>query len=263
MTGLGNSRGALFVLLAAVVVSSGCIQGSSTNLNPDFRLDYSEVDLEESGQNILQESLNRGDNLSEYSVESENRMALNLPGFSVSVNMTSDGVFSQESSDVNTSGVMGLNFAGDANSTEFTTRVRTSENGTEVVRESMGEENRTEENYSRKDLGFTLEALNEVEVENVSVLGVSNVSGEENILLDLEVSSSDLMRNSETIFQVHSIVTESTDSGEGLESSTSFNQTEAYLWTDREDRTPSKFAYYGSAENGSIQVRSVTEYSER
>jgi hypothetical protein len=260
MTELGNSSGAFFVLLAAVVVSSGCIQGSSTNLNPDFGLDYSEVNLEESGQNIFQQSMNRADNLSEYSVESENKMAMNLPGISISVNMTSDGVFSQEGSDVNTSGVMGLNFAGNSNSTEFTTRVRTDRNGTEVVRESMGEENRTEESYSREDLGFTLEALNEVDVENASVLGVSNVSGEENILLDLEVNSSDLMRNSEAIFEVHSIVMESTDSGEGLESSTAFNETEAYLWTDREDRTPSKFAYYGSADNGSIQVRSVTEY---
>lgn len=260
MIEIDNSRGALFVLLAAVVVSSGCIQGSSTNLNSDLGLDYNEVNLEESGQNIFQQSMNRADNLSEYSVESENKMALNLPGISISVNMTSDGVFSQEGSGVNTSGTMGLNFAGNSNSTEFTTSVETSENGSEVFRESMGEKNRTQENYSREDLGFTLEALNEIDVENASVLGVSNISGEEDILLDLEVNSSDLMRNSEAIFEVHSIVQESTDSGEELDSSGSFNETEAYLWTDREDRTPSKFAYYGSARNGSIQVRSVTHY---
>lgn len=263
MIELNNSRGVLFVLLTAVVVSSGCIENSSTDLNSDFGLDYQDVELNSSEVNILEESMSRIDQVSEYDVKSDNKMALNLPGFSVSVNMTSNGIFSQDSSNVNTSGVMGLNFAGNSNSTEFNTRVRADGNGTEVFREAMGNENSTQEQYGREELGVTLEALKGIGVENASVLGVSNVSGEENILLDLNVNSSELMRNSEYIFEVHSIVMESTDSGEGLESSTAFDQTEAYLWTDREDRTPSKFAYYGSAEDGSIQVRSVTEYSER
>jgi len=40
----------------------------------------------------------------------------------------------------------------------------------------------------------------------------------------------------------------------------SFEMAEAYLWTGREDMIPSRFAYYGSSGNGSIQVRSVTNY---
>jgi len=260
MTKLGNSHGVFFMLLMAVVVSSGCIETDSTDLGSDFNLDYDRVELNSTGQSVYQDSLSRGENVSEYEVESDNRMAMKFPGVSISVNMTSEGVF-DDVSEVNTSGFMGFNFIGNSNSTEFNTMVRSTDNGSETFQRIMGKENRSEgESYGREELGITLEALNEVEVEGASVLGVSNQSGEENILLELEVNNSDLMRNSEQIFEVHSVVRESTDSGEGMESAGSFNETKAYLWTNREDRTPSKFAYYGSVDNGTIQVRSVTEY---
>ncbi|QGA80604.1 hypothetical protein [Candidatus Nanohalobium constans] len=263
MIELIDSQRAFFVFLIAVIISSGCIETGSANLNSDFGLDYKDVNLDSSGLEVFEDSMSRVDQVSEYSSESDNSMVINLPGFSVSVNMTSNGVFDQNSSTVNTSGVMELDFVGNSNSTEFSTQVKSGENGTEVYREAMGKENHTEKQYSREELGVTLEALRSIGVENASVLGVSNISGEENILLDLDVNSSELLRNSEHIFEAHSIVMESTDSGEGLKSSDAFNQTEAYLWADRDDRTPSKFAYYGSVENGSVQVRSVTEYSKR
>lgn len=260
MTRFDESRGLLFVFLTAVVISSGCIQDSSTNLNSNFGLDYSATSVNSSGMDVFQDSMSRAGNVSNYTVESDNRMAMNLPGVSISVNMTSNGVF-KDISEVNTTGSMGFSFAGNSNSTEFTTQVRSMENGSEIFRTVMDEENRSEaESYSREELGITLEALKEIGVENVSVLGISSLGGEENILLDLDVNKSDLMRNSEQIFEVHSIVQESTDEGRGMESVKRFNETKAYLWADREDGMPSKFAYYGSVDNGTIQVRSVTEY---
>jgi hypothetical protein len=113
--------------------------------------------------------------------------------------------------------------------------------------------------YGRDGLGLSLEAVEEIDVEDASVLGVANLSGEESLLLELDVNASSLMRNSEDIFEVHSLIGKSTD-GEGMDEVSSFNETEAYLWADRENLAPSKFAYYGSAGEGMIQARSVTEF---
>lgn len=263
MMQLDYSRGVLFVLLAAVVVSSGCIENSSTSLDSDFSLDYEQVDLNSSGMDVYQASMVRADNVSSYAVDSDNKMAMNLPVISISVNMTSEGLFDQDSYEVNSSGTMGFNVGGNSNATEFNTRISSTENGTEVEKEVMDRENQTEEQYSREDLGISLEALEAIDVENASILGVSNLSGEENILLGIDVNSSDLMRSSEGIFEVHSPVQESADEGGDMSEVGEFNEVEAYLWTGREDRVPSQFAYYGSAQNGSLQLRSVTEYSER
>jgi hypothetical protein len=237
-------------LLLIVLISSGCIQSDSRNLEPDFDLDANTTSLNESGMEVYRASMSGAENVSDYSLESDNRMVMNLPGMSLSVNMTSEGELGGDS-EISSSGVMGFSFAGNSNSTEFSTRLL-SENG-EFSRINDSEV------YSREELGFTIEAVDEIDVNEASVLGVTDLNGEENILLSLDVNESDLMRNSESIFNVHSVVQESTDSEEDLGDIQDLNVAEAYLWTGT-DRAPSKFAYYGSADNGTIQVRSVTEY---
>ena len=260
MIELDNSHGVFVVLLAAVVVSSGCIESSSTNLEPDFDLEYEDVSVNSSGNDLYRESMSRTANISDYGVDADNKMVMNLPVIGVSVNMTSNGVFEEESYEVNSTGNIKFNFGGNSNSTEFNTRISSTENGAEVEKEITGESNQTSEQYSREDLGVSLEALQGINAENASLLGVSNLSGEENLLLEVNVDSSDLMRNSEKIFEVHSPIQESTEEGGDMSEVGSFNESEAYLWVDRDERTASKFAYYGSAGNGSLQVRSVTEY---
>jgi len=255
-----NTTGILFVLLAAVVVSSGCIQNSSTNLNSDFDLSHRDVSLNSSGMDVYQSSMSSVSNVSDYSVDADNRMVLNLPVVSVAVNLTSEGVFEQDYYEVNSSGTLGFEFGEDSNSTEFRSRATSNGNVTTVYKQTMNEENSTEvERYSREDLGVSLESLQGIGVDDASVVGVSNLSGEENLLVNLTVNGSDLVSNSEQVFEVHSLVQESTDEDQ-MSNLESFDTAEAYLWTGRDDRIPSKFAYYGSAGNGSIQVRSVTNY---
>ena len=249
-----------FMLLAAVVVASGCVQNSSTNFKSDFELDYEDIELNESGQDLYQTSMSQIDNTSSYSIKADNRMAMNLPVISLSVNMSSEGVFETEASDINSSGTISLGIGGNTNSTEFSRRVQTSENGTVIT----VDENSTEmEKYRMEELGVSLEALKSINVHNVSVLGITNLDGEETILMDLNVNSSELMSNSESIFEVHSPVQESAENGQGMEEIGGFNESKVYLWIEKDSKAPSKFAYFGSANNGALQVRSVTEYSDR
>jgi len=173
--------------------------------------------------------------------------------------MSSEGVFEKDSSEINSSGTLDLGLGDKSNSTTFNTNVKTSENGTVITTDG----NRTQtQKYTREKLGVSLEALKDIKVNNASVLGVTQLNGEENILLELEVNSSDLMTNSEHIFEVHSPVQESVEDGQEMNQIKSFNKSKAYLWIDRDSQIPSKFAYYGSANQDALQVRSVTEYSQ-
>ena len=255
-----NTSGVLFVLLAAVVVSSGCIQSSSTDLKSDFDLSHSDVSLNSSGMDVYEASMSSVSEVSNYSVGADNRMVLNLPVIGVAVNLTSDGVFEEDYYEVNSSGTLGFKFGEDSNSTEFRSRATSNGNVTTVYKQAMNEENSSEvERYSREDLGVSLESLQEINVDDASIVGAANVSGEDNLLVNLMVNGSDLVSNSEQVFEVHSLVQESTDEDQ-MSNLESFDTAEAYLWTSRDNRIPSKFAYYGSAGNGSIQVRSVTNY---
>lgn len=258
------TRITLLVLLASIVVASGCVQNSSTDLNPDFQLDYEESDFNRSGGEMYQEVMSKSANVSDYRVEADNRMAMNLPIISVSVNMTSEGVYQENSSEINSSGTLEFNIAGKSNSTDFTMQVENSGNSTMITRQLRSNNSTTAvERYSDERLGISLEALENIEVENASILGTSQLNGEESILLELEANSTSLMKNSENIFEVHSPIQESGEGGQGMEQIGSFDQSKAYLWIEEDEFTPRKFAYYGSAGNGAVQVRSVTQYNSR
>ncbi len=257
MIDTSGSRGTVLAVIVAVVTVSGCVQGSSTNLESGFQTDSTETDFNRSGSEIYTAALEKAGNVSEYSVESENKMAMNLPVFSVSVNMTSKGDFQEENSTINTSGSMTFGAFGRSNSTEFTSSVETSGNSSKISTGVMSETNATERQaYSRERLGVTLEALQEIELRNVTPLGVT---GDGETVLKIQPNSTQLMKNSGNIFEVHSPVQESTD-GQRMEQAPIFTEINAYLWIG-EDSTPEKFAYYGSANKGALQVRSVTDYS--
>ena len=251
----GKSQGILLLFLSAAVVASGCVQNNSNNLNPDFDLDHEEIDFNSSGKEVYENTMSKIENVTAYRVEADNKMAMNLPIISLAVNMTSEGIHEPEKSEINNSGTIKLDFGDNSNLTRFDNQIRLTDN------KSV---NQTEEKmYSREELGISLEALKTMKVENASVLGSTQLNEKENILLNLDVNSSDLMSNSQSIFEVHSPIQDETEETEEMDRMGSFDKVEAYLWIDRETRTASKFAYYGSANNGSLQARSVTEYSER
>ena len=262
MTNLSSSNRVLFLILSSLIIASGCVQNSSNNVKSNFNFDYQKTNMNNSGLTIHQDSISSVNNVSNYSFDAENRLAMNLPAISVTVNMTSNGVFEQDSYKMNSSGTTDFNIGGNSNPEEFETQI-SSQNNSTTIETMVADEVHRDENSSlndRKRLGISMKALQKIDVRNASVLGTANLSGEENILLELKPNKSDLIRNSEQIFQVHSTIQDSSDEGQDMSEIDSFDKVKAYLWTGRENHMPSKFAYYGSAGNGSIQVRSVTNY---
>jgi len=84
-----------------------------------------------------------------YSVKTDNKMAMNLLVISLSVNMSSEGVFEKDSSEINSSGTLDLGLGDKSNSTTFNTNVKTSENGTVITTDG----NRTQtQKYTRENL---------------------------------------------------------------------------------------------------------------
>ena len=244
------SRSILFCVIIGVVAVSGCVQSSSTDLKSDFDLTHQDLDSDATGYELYQDSISQISTVSNYSVESDSSMAMNMPVISFSANMSSEGAFSQENYRINTSGNMNFNFAGRSNSTEFETSLVPSGNKTEI--------------YSKiesKNTGISLEALKDVDIENASLIGSAQVNGENSTLIDLEVNSSSLVKNSEDIFEKLSLIQKSSEKGQGLSDLGGFNTSSAYLWINQDNKLPAKFAYYGSVNNGSLQVRSVTEYT--
>lgn len=251
---------AVLLVIAAIAAASGCLQTDTANLDSDFDTEHDNVEIEGSADALYQESMSAVENASSYEIEADNRMVMNLPVFGVAVNMTSEGEFEPASSDINSTGSMRFSFGGNSNSTGFMHRVRTDGNSTVSYSGTSGDRNQTEtEKYSREELGVSLESLRDIEVENASLLGEAQLNGERIFLLELNANSTDLMENSATVFEKHSPVQESSDR-QNMEELGSFDEQEVYLWISQDSFMPAKFAYYGSASQGSIQVRSVTEY---
>lgn len=254
-----NSRVILLGMLAAVVTVSGCIESNPTNLDSDFELNYTESDLDITGDEAYQESISAVEDTDSYSLNADNKMAMNLPVVSVSVNMTSEGVFRTNSSEINSSGIIGFDVSGNSNSTDFSSNAVTDEDSTTITLDG----NTTEyERFDREELGISMESLKTLGVEDASLLGETTIDQERLLLLDLDINSSDLMRLSSDLFEKHSPLEESTESAEDqqMEDLENFDETKAYLWLNKENYMPKKFSYYGSAGNNSVQIRSETEY---
>ena len=256
------SRSILFCVIIGVVAVYGCVQSSSADLKSDFDLTHQDLDSDATGYELYQDSISQISTVSNYSVESDSSMAMNMPVISFSANMSSEGAFSQENYRINTSGNMNFNFAGRSNSTEFETSLVPSGNKTEIYRRIRNSSNSTEvSKIESKNTGISLEALKDVDIENASLIGSAQVNGENSTLIDLEVNSSSLVKNSEDIFEKLSLIQKSSEKGQGLSDLGGFNTSSAYLWINQDNKLPAKFAYYGSVNNGSLQVRSVTEYT--
>lgn len=257
-----NDRAVVAVLML-VVVSSGCVQSGQTQLKSDFGLDYEETSLNSSGEELYQKSFKDVGNISNYHVSASNEMAMNLPvAMSFYIDMNTTGAFQSESSEFNSTGDFRFNLGDNSNSTEFQTSVVTSEGGTEISRSIRDRENTTEfAKYSREALGLSLTSLNSVETDEVNVLGLSDVEGEENVLLEVDFDSKDLMSHTNRVLETHALMQVPPDADQQVEQPTEFNSMKAYLWTER-DGPPSKLAYYGTAENGTMQIRSTVKFTE-
>ncbi len=287
----------VFALIALALIASGCISGGSADLNGDFNIETESVDVNVTGENLLEEGISK---LAEnrYSVRSSMKTVFNTPITSARLNLTTRGEVSEPEptpyssypmpepyTNFTSTTAMGIGIAQGENSTKTTNKtVITQGNVTEVTvsaETSGNEENitveeknseisvgpdhaeitETKDAYSRDELGVSAEAIQEIRIQEVEILG-ENKDDSSQIILKLETNGSDLLRNYAEIMEVHGVNnSESTQGtgeiGEDSESQeyASLNRTKTYAWINQETGRLDRFAYYVSAPGGILQVR--------
>jgi hypothetical protein len=245
----------LLSLLALTIVASGCVSNSSANLNKDFSTETTPVELNQSGESLLDQAFSQ--KVENYSVDSKTQVLFNTPVTSFRINLTSEGDFMPERSNITSTTKIGLGgFSGDEHQEWPEKTVETSANTSKVTVSS--EDNSTQktvEPYNRTELGLSIEAFDEIRVEEAELVGATG-ENQSQLLLELNTSESELASNYATIFEVHAVNEEEEDaSSQTHEELDSFNQTEAYAWINREEKNLERFAYFGSNEDGALQVR--------
>lgn len=245
----------LFLIFALAIVASGCVSNSSANLNKDFSTETSPVEVNQTGESLLDQAFS--EEVENYSVDSKTQVLFNTPVTSFRINISSEGDFKSERSNITSTTKIGLGgFSGDEDQEWPVKTVETSENTSKVTVSS--EENSTQktvEPYNRTELGLSIEAFENIGVDEAELLGATG-ENQSQLLLELDASESELASNYATIFEVNAVNEEEEDaSSQTHEELNSFNQTEAYAWIDREEKYLERFAYYGSNEDGALQVR--------
>ena len=246
---------ALLYLLALTVIASGCVSNSSANLNKGFSTETTPVELNQTGESILNQTFSEP--AENYSVDSKTQVLFNTPVTSFRINLTSDGDFRPERSNITSTTKIGLGGLSGEEDQEWPVKtVETSGNMTKVT-VSSGENSTEKEisSYDRSELGLSLEAFENIGIEDAKLMGATG-KNQSQLLLELNTSKSELVSNYANIFELHSINEEDEDvSSQTHEEFESFNRTEAYAWIDSDERNLERFSYFGSSQNGALQVR--------
>jgi len=238
-------------LFVFVVVSSGCISNSSENLDQSFETDTTPVELNQSGEELLQDSFKQ--NYSSYDVDAKSQLLLNTPVSALTMNLSTNGSFRPDSSELVTKTKIGLGAFSDVNESEFPVKnITTSGNTSRVTITGEESSSKTVEAFMREEMGLSIEALREIEVEDSELLGATG-EDDDQLLVEVDADSEDLVENYEDILTVNSVSDEETqDSSEDIES---FNRSKTYAWVDRTDRALERYSYFGSDAEGNLQFR--------
>jgi hypothetical protein len=129
----------------------------------------------------------------------------------------------------------------------------------------MSEGNQTSETVdaiSVEELGLSIEAFKHIDYSDVEVLGATgeNQSG---IALEIEADNTDLAENYERIFKNHAVNEDEESSMEEEDEIEKFNQTKTYAVIDRDAKRLESYSYFGSAANGSMQVRVDADFNHK
>ncbi len=245
----------LFSLLALTIVASGCTSNSSANLDKDFDMETTPVELNQTGESLLDQAFSQ--EVENYSVDSKTQVLFNTPVTSFRINLTSEGDFRPKRSNITSTTKIGLGgFSGDEDQEWPIKTVETSENTSKVtVSSNENSTQKTIDPYNRAELGLSIEAYENIGVEEAELVGATG-ENQSQLLLELNTSESELASNYATIFERHAVNEEDEDaSSQTHEELDSFNQTEVYAWIDREEKNLERFSYFGSNEDGALQVR--------
>lgn len=250
----------LLTLIALTIVASGCISNSSANLNQDFDGEYTPIDMNVSGDSLLNETFSSTPQ--DYDMSSKTQLLFNTPVTSFRLNLTSNGVFQQNMTEVNTTTKIGLGAIDGEDNSEWPQKsIKTSGNTSKItVNSEDNQSSKTVDAISNEDLGLSIEALKQIDYSNVEVLGATREK-QSGIVLEIEADNADLAENYESIFKNHAVNEEESSSMEDEEEISKFNKSKTYAVIDRDTKNLESYSYFGSAANGSLQVRVDTEFN--
>ena len=249
----------LLTLLALTIIASGCISNSSANLNQDFNGEYASIDMNVSGESLLNETFSSSSE--DYNMSSKTQLLFNTPVTSFRLNLTSEGVFQQNMSEVSSVTKIGLGaIDGESKSDWPQKTIKTSgDNSTITVKSEDNQTSETVDAISDEDLGLSIEAFKQIGYSDVEVLGATG-ENQSRIALEIEADNADLAQNYERIFKNHAVNEEESSMEDGEEVS-QFNQSKTYAVIDREAKRLESYSYFGSAANGSMQVRVDADFN--
>jgi hypothetical protein len=111
---------------------------------------------------------------------------------------------------------------------------------------------------SDEELGLSIKAFKQISYRDVEVMGATG-DNQSRIVLEIDADSADLAENYENIFKNHA-VNEEESSMDREEEISEFNRTETYAVIHRDAERLESYSYFGSAANGSMQVRVDAEF---
>ena len=254
----GDEKLAVFVLFSAVVLTSGCVSNSSANLDKDFNVETTPVDINYTKENIAEQAFTTEGT---YNVSADTKTLFNTPVTAFKVNLTSRGDFRESTSNVSTTSKFEFGSLSNMNQSVWPVKtLQTDANATEItVTNESGSTTETVEPFSREELGLSIEAFDKIGLQEIDLLGENSEGA---LVFDVDANRSDLADNYARIFSTHAVNSEQ-DTEMQPDDVSGFNDTESYLWVDGEDRGLERFAYYGSAADGNVQVRIDANFTER
>ncbi|QGA80238.1 hypothetical protein [Candidatus Nanohalobium constans] len=252
----------LLTLIALTIVASGCISNSSANLDQDFNGEYTSIDTNISGESLLNETFSSTSE--DYDMSSKTQLLFNTPVTSFRLNLTSEGVFQQNMSETTSVTRIGLGAIDGENKSDWAQKtIKTSGNSSTITVNSEGNQSsETVDAISDEELGVSIEAFKQIGYSDVEVLGATgeNQSG---IALEIEADNADLAQNYENIFKNHAVNEDEGSSMEDGEEVSQFNQSKTYAVIDRDAKRLESYSYFGSAANGSMQVRVDADFNHK
>lgn len=243
-----RNRGLLLVLLAFVVISSGCISAEGDELDGK-EIDVEEVETNETSEEILDSALENFEQKDSFEAESNHEMTMNAFIISLDIDLETESNINvqDQASNEQSEGVFraGLPVVG-SNETSFETMTNVSENVTEVYRvneTTEGGEWQTEnvtfeehplrvDQYLSEDIDASLEGQQTVENQDAYVLSVDQ---------DIETLGDQFS----TALQIY----EPEDLGESEEETEEVDeemvrQSEVYLWVDQDTKEVVRHSYF-------------------
>lgn len=243
----------IVVLIGLTVFASGCVSGGETNLDQDFDTGHTDSGLNSSAASIMDQSFSQ--DYSKYNISSEVKILMKTPVAPMRANLSSEGFYNKSRSSIKTVTKLGFGIGPELEKSQYPVKkVETYSNRTEVEIVNMEKSSlETFEPFSRKRLELSIAAIEEIEIENSTVIGVTRDNSSK-IILKIQPNRTDLLENYGDVFKKHGISDNSTSIEEKDEFS-GFEKVKAYAWIDRDSMRLERYSYFGSAAGKNLQVR--------